>query len=60
MAMAEEFLQSNHKSVANGEEVEENEAISDSKKRDRDIADWISRSCKPPWSNKNKESAGEK
>ena len=36
---AEEFLQSDHESVANGEEIEGKKATSDSKKRKRDIAD---------------------
>ena len=38
---AKEFLQSDHKSVANGEEVEQDDTTSDSNKRQRDIADWI-------------------
>ena len=38
---AEEFLQSDHESVANGKEVEEDDAILDSEKRKRYIADWI-------------------
>ena len=47
-ATAEEFLQSGHKSVANGEEVEEYDSTLDSKNRERDIADWIGQTRKPP------------
>ena len=36
--MAKDYLQSNHKSVADGEEVEEDDETSDSEKRNRDIA----------------------
>ena len=54
-ATDEEFLQSNQESVANGEEVEEDDSASDSEKRERDIADWIGRSREPPSSNKDKE-----
>ena len=54
-ATAEEFLQSDHKSVADGEEVEEYDATSDSKKCKRDISDWTSRPCKPPSSNEDEE-----
>ena len=39
-ATDKEFLQSDHKSVENGEEVKE-DATLDSKKRKRDISDWI-------------------
>ena len=54
-ATAEDFLQSDHKSVANGEEVEEDDATSDSEKRKRDIAEWIARPLKPPSSNEEEE-----
>ena len=40
-SMAKEFLKSDQKSITNGEEVEEDDSSSDSKKCDRDIADWI-------------------
>ena len=52
---AEEFLQSDHKSVANNEEVEEYDETSDSKKHKKNIAYWIGRTCKPPSSNNDKE-----
>ena len=42
-ATSKEFLNSDHKSVANGEELEEDDSTSDIKKRERDIADWIGR-----------------
>ena len=57
-ATAEEFLQSDHQSVANGKEVEEDDATLDSKKRERDIVDWIGRPRKPPLSNKDEETEG--
>ena len=53
------FLQSNHKRVANSKEVEEDDSTSDGKKRERDIADWIGRPCKPPSINKDEEAEGE-
>ena len=56
----EEFLKSDHKSVANGEEIEEDNSNLDSKKRERDIAYWIGRPCKPPLSNEDKEDEGRK
>ena len=58
-ATTEQFLKFDHKSVAEGEEVEEDDATSDSEKRKRDIADWIGGPCKTPSSNKDKESEGE-
>ena len=58
-ATAEEFLQSDHESVANGEEVEEDDSTLDSKKCKRDIANWIGRSHKPPSRNEDKEAEGE-
>ena len=51
--MAEEFLKSNHKSVANGEEVEEDDSTLDSERRKRDIADWIGRPREPSSSNED-------
>ena len=45
---AEEFLQSEHESVAKGEEVEEYDASLDSEKRERDISDWIVQPNKTP------------
>ena len=54
-ATAKEFLQSAHKSVKNGKEVEEDDSTLDSEQRERDIADWISRPHEPPLSNKYKE-----
>ena len=53
VSTAKEFLQSDHKSVANGEEIEEDDATSDGEKRERDIADWIVQLCKPPLSDKD-------
>ena len=47
-ATTEEFQKSDHISVANSEEGEEEESTSDSEKRERDIADWIVRPRKPP------------
>ena len=58
-AKAEEFLQSDHESVTNGEEVEEDDSTSDSKKCKRDIADWIGRYHKPPSRNEDEEAEGE-
>ena len=57
-ATAEEFLKYDHKSVANGEEVEEDDSTSDSEKRKRDIADWIGRPREPPLRNKDEEAEG--
>ena len=56
---AEEFLQYDYKSIANSKEVQEDDATSDSKKRERDIADWIFRPREPPSSNKYEEAEGE-
>ena len=47
-ATAKEFLQSDHKSVANSKEVEEDDPTLDSEKREKDIVDWIGRPRKPP------------
>ena len=58
-ATAKEFLQSKHESVVNNEEVEADDSISYSEKRERDIADWIGQPRKPPSSNKDKEAEGE-
>ena len=58
-AMAEVFLQYDHKSVANAEEEREVDKDSDSEKRERDTAEWISQPIKPPSSNKDKEDEGE-
>ena len=55
---AEEFLQLYNKSVADGEEVQEDDATLDSKKREREIADWIGRPRKSPSSNEDEESEG--
>ena len=55
---AKEYLKSDHKSVANGKEVEENDATLDSKKRKRDIADCINRPRKLSSSNEDKEAEG--
>ena len=52
---AEEFLQSDHESIENGEEVEEDYENLDSKKRKRDIADWIIRPRKSPSRNEVEE-----
>ena len=41
-----------------GDEVEENDATSDSKKLKRDIADWIGRPPHPPLSNEDEEAEG--
>ena len=57
-ATAEECLQSKHKSVAKGKEVEEDDATSDSKKRKRDIADWIGQHREPPSINSDGEAEG--
>ena len=57
-ATGEEFLQSDHKSVANGKEVKENEETSDIEKRKRYIAEWIGRPHKPPPSNEDKKTEG--
>ena len=57
-ATAEEFLKSDHECVANGEEVKEVDATSDSKKRERDIAEWICRPHKPSSSNEDDEAEG--
>ena len=57
-ATAKEFLQSKHETVANGEEVEEDDSTSDSEKRKRDTTDWIGRPCEPPSSNEDKEAEG--
>ena len=54
-AMAEDFLQSDHKRVANSEEVKDDDEFSDSKKCERDIAEWIVRPRKPPLSNRDEE-----
>ena len=56
-AAAEEFLKSDHESVANGEEVEEDDSTSNIKKCERDIADWIVRPWEPPSSNEDREAA---
>ena len=50
-ATAKEFLQSDHQSVTNDKEVEEEDSTSDIEKCERDIADWIGRPCEPPSSN---------
>ena len=47
-ATAKEFLQSDHESVANGKEVEEDYATLDSRKREREIMNWIGQPRKPP------------
>ena len=60
MATDEEFLQSDHKSVANSEEVREDDATSDSEKRERDTAEWIGRPRRPPSSNDDEEAEGRK
>ena len=54
-ATAKEIQKSNHESVADGEEEDEEEYTSDSKKRKREIAEWIGRPCEPPSRNKDKE-----
>ena len=56
--MVKDFLQSDHKSVTNSEEVEEDGVTSDSEKRDRDITDWIVEPYKPPSSSKNEKAEG--
>ena len=58
-ATAKEFLQSDHKSVTNGKKLEEDYATSESKKRERDTADWIGWARKLPLSNKDEEAEGE-
>ena len=58
-AMAKDFPQSDHESVANGKEVEEDDAILDNEKCERDIADWIGQPCKPPSSNEDEEAEGD-
>ena len=60
MATAKEFLQSDHESVVNDEEVEEDDATLDIKKRKRDIAEWIVQPRKPPSRNEDEESEGDK
>ena len=57
-AIVEEFLQYDYKIIANSKEVQEDDATSDSKKRERDIADWIGRPRKPPLSNEDDEYEG--
>ena len=57
-ATAEYFLQSDYESVIHGKEVEEYDATSYIKKRERDIAYWIDRPRKPPSSNKYEEAEG--
>ena len=49
MATAKESQKSDHKSVAYGKEEDEEDSTLDSKKRERDIADWISRPHKTPF-----------
>ena len=58
-ASAEEFPQFDHESVVNGEEVKEDDETLDSKKRKRDITEWIGRPRKPPSSNEDEEAEGE-
>ena len=42
VATAEEFLQSDHESVADYEEVKEDDKTLDREKHERDITEWIS------------------
>ena len=58
-ATAEDVLQSNPKSAASGKEEKEDDEISESKERDKAIAEWIGRPLKPPSSNKDKEDEDE-
>ena len=58
-ATAKESQKSDHKSVANGKEEDEEDSTLDSKKRERDIADWISQPREPPSINEDKEGEGE-
>ena len=55
VATAEEFLQSDHESVADYEEVKEDDKTLDREKHERDITEWISWPHKPPSSNKDEE-----
>ena len=55
---ADEFLQFDHKSVANGKEIEEDDPTLDIKNCERYIVDWIGRPHKPPSSNEGEEYEG--
>ena len=57
-ATAEEFIQSDHKSVANREEVKEDDETLESKKPKRDIVEWIGQPRKPPSSNNAEKAKG--
>ena len=59
VSTAKEFLQTNHKSVANGEEVKEDDETVDIEKHKRDNAEWINRPHKSPSSNKDKDAERE-
>ena len=54
-ATSEEFQKSDHKIVVNDKEEEEEGSTLDSKKRKRDIADWIGRPREPPSRSDNEE-----
>ena len=56
--MAKEFLQFDHKSAANGEEVKENYETLDSNKHERDIAEWTGRPRNPSSSNEEEGAEG--
>ena len=57
-ATAKEFQKSDHESVANGKEEEEEDSTLDREKRERDIADWIGRPREPPSRNEDEEAEG--
>ena len=52
-AAAEEFLQSDHKSVTNSKDVKEDDETLEKDNCKRDIVEWISRLRKPPSINKD-------
>ena len=58
-ATAEDILQSNHKSVASGEEEKEDDENLESEKREKDIAEWIDRPLKLASSNEDEEDEDE-
>ena len=58
VATSKEFQKSDHKSVAKGKEEVEEDSTLDSKKLERDIADWIGRPREPPLRNEDEEAEG--
>ena len=50
-----EFLQSDHRSVANNEEVKEDDETPDSEQREIDIAEWMGWPQKLPSRNEDEE-----